>query len=151
MDLKIKEVMDVDDIMKFWELIRSLVGIINNKIVVEVDDRVIVGKKLNKIEEKIIGRIKIRIMREIKEGRKLWEKRIEGILIVEKGNDIEKGGFKGKVRKKNEDIGIGIEGEMDIIKNIIVEIGIVEEGNMINEMEWNKESSIRRLEKEEGR
>src|SRR5690606_40765271 len=75
---------------------------------------------------------------------------LASIFLVETGHDLEDGRLTGAVRTENTDLRVGIEGEMDILQNLLVAIGLVEAGHVINKLACHKARRLHGLESADG-
>jgi hypothetical protein len=83
---------------------------------------------------KRLGRVEMRLLLQITDGRAFGEPGFTRPFLVLAGNDAQHGRLTGTVRAENTDLGIGIEREMDILENLLCAVGLAKSRHVIDEL-----------------
>jgi hypothetical protein len=65
------------------------------------------------------------------------------IFLVEARNDPQHGRLAGAVRAENADLGVGIEGQVDVFEDLLGAEGLVEAGHVIDELTCHRVELLR--------
>lgn len=131
---QIPQVLAVDHVLELCALIRRFVGIVHHQFVVAVDDRRLARHAFHDVFHHGLVLVELRLLLEITERRTLGEPGFTGIFLVEASHDFENGRLTGAVRAEDTDLGIGVEGEMDVLQNLLRAIGLVQPSHVIDEL-----------------
>ena len=85
LDLRVEvpQVLAVDLVLELGRLLRRLVGVVHHQFVVAVEDRLLGGDALHDVGEHVLGRIELRLLRQIADGGAVGEPRLAGELLLD--------------------------------------------------------------------
>ncbi|MND68196.1 hypothetical protein D3C80_596400 [compost metagenome] len=131
---EVPEVLAVDDVLELGTLVRRLVRIVHHQFVVAVQHGLLVGHAFHDVFERGLVRIELRLLLQVTDGRTFGEPGFTGIFLVLTGNDAQNRRLTGTVRAENTDLGVGIEGQVDVLKDLLGAIGLVQSRHVIDEL-----------------
>ena len=124
--LQIPEVLAVDDVLELGALFRRLVGIVHHQFVVALEDGRLVGNAFHDVSHHGLGRVELRLLRQVADGRAFGEPGFAGEFLVEPGHDAQHGRLTGAVRAEDTDLGVRVEGKIDILQHLLGAVGLVQ-------------------------
>jgi hypothetical protein len=131
---QIPEVLGIDDVLEFRALFRRLVGIVHHQLVVAVEHGLLVGHTFHDVLERGLGRIEMRFLLEVTDACTFSEPGFTGKFLVLAGDDAQHGGLTRAVGAENTDLGIRVEGQVDVFEDLLCAVGLVEPGHVINKL-----------------
>ena len=117
--VEIPQALGLDLVLQGGHFIRRLVGIIHRQLVVAVEHRLLVGDAEHDIAAHVERLVELRLLREIADPRAFGDKALAGKLCVDSRHDAQERRLAGAVDAENADLGVRIEGEMDIVQDLL--------------------------------
>ena len=107
--VEIPQALGLDLVLQFGHFVSGLVRVVHRKLVVAVEDRLLLGDALHDIlAHRQLG-IELRLLLEIADAGALGDPGLAAIFLVEPGHDPEQGRFAGAVDAEHADLGVGVE------------------------------------------
>ncbi len=133
--VEIPQPLGLDLVLQLGHLVGGFVGIIGGELVVAVDDRLLRRQALHHVFAHGFCRIELRLLRQIADAGARRRPGLPGILGVEPGHDAKQRRFAGTVDAKDADLGVGIEGQVDVLQDLAVGgIGLGQTLHVIDEL-----------------
>ncbi len=133
--VEIPKALGLDLVLQRGHFIRRLVGIIHGKFVVALKNRGLGGDALHDIAANVERGVKLGLLRQIADPRAFGDEALAGELLVEARHDAEQRRFAGAVDAEHADLGVGIEGQIDVIEDLLAgRPGLRQALHMINEL-----------------
>ena len=89
-------------------------------LVVAVDQALGLADALGHVAGHVLGRIELRLLREVPDGEARGEARLSGVAVVLARHDPQQRGLARPVGADDADLGAGIEGEVDALQHLAV-------------------------------
>jgi hypothetical protein len=131
---EIPQIEPVHLVLELGGLVRRLVGIVHHQLIVALDDGGLGGDAFHDVFENRLVGIERRLLRQVADGGAFGQPRLAVPLLVEPGHDLEDRRLAGAVRPQDADLGVRVEGEMDILEHLLGAVGLVEAGHVIDEL-----------------
>ena len=131
---EIPQILGIDDVLELCPLLRRLVGVVHHQFVIAIENGLLVGNALHHVFHDGLVGIEMRLLRQIADGRAFRRPGFTGEFGVMAGHDLQQRRLTRAVRAEDADLGIGVEGEMDVVENLLVPISLGEAGHVIDEL-----------------
>src|SRR6202045_4479871 len=116
--IEIPKALGLDLVLQSGHFIGGLVGIVHRELIVAVEDRLFLGDALNHIAARIKTVVELWLLRQIADARAFGDETLAGKLLVDPGHDPQKRRFARPVNAEDADLGVGIEGKIDIFQDL---------------------------------
>ena len=117
--VEIPEILGVDLVLELRHLVGGLVRIIGCDLVVTVEQRLLGGDALHHVFAHGFLGIELRLLLEIADARAFGDPALAGEIRVDAGHDAQQCGFAGPVDAEHADLGVRVEGQMDVIQHLL--------------------------------
>ena len=104
---------------KLRHLVRSLVRIVHGEFVVAVEDRLLGGDAEHHVAAHVERAVELRLLRQVADARALGDPRLAVIFLVHPGHDLQQGGLARAVDAEHADLGVGVEGQVNVVENLL--------------------------------
>ena len=133
--IEIPQALRLDLVLQLRHLVCGLVGIVHGEFVVAVENRLFFRDAQHDVLAYGLCRIELRFLRKKADLRAVGGPRLAVKFLVDAGHDAEQGGFARAVDAENADLGVRIEGQMDIIQNLLAaRPGLGQTAHMVDEL-----------------
>ena len=133
--IEIPQALGLDLVLEPGHLVRRLVGIVHGEVVVAVEDRLLGGHALHDVLADVLRRVELRLLRQVADPRALGDPALAVPVRVGAGHDAQKRRLTGAVDAEHADLGIRIEGQVDIIQDLLAaRIGLGEATHVVDEL-----------------
>src|SRR5690606_38602272 len=99
-----------------------------------VEDGLARRHPLHDVAKHVLGGVELRLLGEVAAGRALGEPRLAGELGVEAGHDPEQRRLARAIGAEDADLGVGVEGQRDVLQHLPPAVGLGEALHMIDEL-----------------
>jgi hypothetical protein len=131
---QVPQVLGVDLVLERRRLLGGLVGVVHHQLVVAVELGLLVGNALHDVFHHGLGVVELRLLRQVADLGALGGPGLAGILLVDTGHDLQKRRLAGPVRTQDADLGVRVEGQVDVVEDLLVVIGLGEAVHVIDEL-----------------
>ena len=133
--IEVPQSLGLDLVLQLGHLVRGLVRVVHGELVVAVEDRFLWRDAFHHVLAHGFRRIELRLLLEVAHARALGHPAFTGELLVDAAHDAQQRGFAGAVDAEHPDLGIGIEGQIDVLQDLAVaRIGLREALHVIDEL-----------------
>ena len=133
--VEIPEVLGVDLVLQLRHLVGGLVGIVRGDLVVAVDQRLLGGDALHHVLAHGLCLVELRLLLQVADARALRDPALADEILVDAGHDAQQGGLARAVDAEHADLGVRVEGQVDVIQDLPVRrIGLGETLHVIDEL-----------------
>ncbi len=140
--VEIPQALGLDLVLQFRHLVGGLVGIVRRQLVVAVEDRLLLGDAFHDVFANRLRRVQLRFLLEVADAGALGDPGLAVIVLVEAGHDLQQRGFARAVDAQHADLGVRIEGEVDVIEHLpVARIGLRQALHEIDELTRHSGSS----------
>ena len=123
--IQIPQVLRVDHVLQFRRFLLRVVGVVHHEFVVAVDHRLFRRDAFHDVAHHVLLGIKLRFLAEKTDAGAVRRPRLAHELLVHPGHDPQKRRFARAVRPENTDLGVRVEGQIDVFENLFaVRIGL---------------------------
>ena len=117
--VEIPQALGLDLVLQPRHLVRGLVGIVHRELVVAVEDRLLVRDAEHDVAAHVERRVELRLLRQVADPRALGDEALADEFRVEAGHDAQQRRLARAVDAEHADLGVGIEGEIDVLQNLL--------------------------------
>ena len=97
--------------------------------------RLLGGDALHDVLAHVLGRIELRLLRQVADAGALGDPALAVQVLVDAGHDAQQRRFARAVDAEHADLGVGIEGQMDVVEDLLAaRIGLGEAVHVIDEL-----------------
>ena len=127
--------MRLDLVLQLGHLVRGLVGVVHRELVVAVEDRLLGGDALHHVLAHGLGGIELRLLRQVADPGAFGDPALAGELLVDARHDPQQRALARAVGAEDADLGIGIEGQVDVLQDLpVARIGLGQTLHVIDEL-----------------
>ncbi len=137
LDLRIEvpEVLRFDLVLQTGHLVGSLVRIVHRQFVVAIEKRALGRHAFHHVLADILRFVEFRLLRQVADPGALGDPAFAVPIGIDARHDPKQGRFTGAVDAQHTDLGIRVEGQMDIVQDLLAaRIGLGEATHMIDEL-----------------
>ena len=116
--IEIPQALGLDLVLEARHLVRGLVGIVHGELVVAVEDRLLRRDALHDVLAHGLGRIELRLLRQVADARALGDQALAGPFLVDAGHDAQERRLAGAVDAEHADLGVRVEGQVDVLEDL---------------------------------
>ena len=117
--VEIPQALRLDLVLELRHLVRGLVGIIHGEFVVAVENRLLRRDAQHHIAAHVERWVERRLLRQIADPGAFGDEAFAGEFLVDPGHDPQQRRFAGAVDAEHADLGVRVEGEMDVVENLL--------------------------------
>ena len=133
--IEVPEVLGVDLVLQARHLLGRLVRVVHGDLVVAIDQRLLRRDAEHDVAAHVERLVEMRLLRQVSGARALGEPGFARPFLVLARHDAHERRFAGAVDAENADLGIGVEGEIDVLQHLLAAgIGLGEAAHVINEL-----------------
>jgi hypothetical protein len=107
--VEIPKTLGLDLVLQLGHLVGGLIGIIGRKLVVTIEDRLLLGDALHHVFTNRFGLIELRFLLQVTDPGTLGDPSLAIIVGVDSGHDPQQGRLAGAVDPKHADLGIRVK------------------------------------------
>ena len=137
LDLRIEvpEILRLDLVLQTGHLVGGLVRIVHREFVVAIEQRALRRHAFHDVLANVLGLVELRLLRQVADPCALGDPTFAVPVGIDARHDAEKGRFTGAVDAQHTDLGVRVEGQMDIVEDLLAaRIGLGEAAHMIDEL-----------------
>ena len=133
--VEIPQPLGLDLVLELGHLVGGLVRVVHGELVVAVEDRLLRRHAVHDVLAHALGRIELRLLRQVADARALGDPALAGELLVDPGHDAKQRRLAGAVDAEHADLGVGIERQVDVLQDLAVaRIGLGQALHVIDEL-----------------
>ena len=133
--IEVPQALGLDLVLERRHLVGGLVRVVHGEVVVAVQDRLRGSDALHDVLAHGLSRVELRLLGQVADAGAFRDPGLAGPLGVEAGHDAEQRRLAGAVRAEHADLGVGVEGEMDVVQHLAVaRIGLGDAAHVIDEL-----------------
>ena len=133
--IEIPQALGLDLVLEIGHLVGGLVRIVHGELVVAVEDRLLRGDAEHDVLAHGQALVELRLLRQVADARAFRDPGLAGPFLVHAGHDLEQGRLTGAVDAEHADLGVRIEGQMDVVQDLLAaRIGLGQAAHMVDEL-----------------
>ncbi len=117
--VEVPEVLGLDLVLQPRHLIGGLVGIVHGQIVVAIEEILLLLDAEHDIAAHVELRVELRLLRQIADARAFGDEALADELLVDARHDAQKRRFARAVDAEHADLGVRVEGEIDVVQDLL--------------------------------
>ena len=119
--IEIPQALGLDLVLQLGHLVRGLVGIIHRELVVAVEDRLLLARRLPcTFSRTVLVSIELRLLRQVADARAFGDPGLAVKIGVDAGHDAQQRRLAGAVDAEHADLGVRIELQVDVLQHLAV-------------------------------
>ena len=116
-------------------LVGGLVRIVHGELVVAIEHRLLRRDAEHDVAAHVERLVEMRLLRQVADARALGDPGLAGPFLVHARHDAHERRFAGAVDAEHADLGVGVEGQVDVLQHLLAAgIGLGEASHVINEL-----------------
>ena len=133
--VEIPKALGLDLVLEPRHLVGGLVGIVHRQLVVAVEDRLLVLDAEHRVAAHVEVRVEVGLLRQEADPGAFGDKTLADEFRVEAGHDAQQRRLARAVDAEHADLGVRIEGEVDVLQNLLAAgPGLAEALHVIDEL-----------------
>ena len=133
--IEIPQALRLDLVLQLGHLVRGLVRIVHGELVVAVEDRLLRGDPLHHVLAHGLGGIELRLLGQVADAGAFGHPGFAVELGVDARHDPQQRALAGAVETEHADLGVGVEGQIDVLQYLpVARIGLGETLHVIDEL-----------------
>ena len=137
--VEVPQALRLDLVLERRHLVGGLVGVVHGELVVAVEDRLARRDPLHDVLADSLCRIELRLLRQVADARAFGDPAVADEILVDAGHDAQERRLARAVDAEHADLGVGVEGEVDVLEDLPVSrIGLREAAHVIDELSGHR-------------
>lgn len=131
---QVPQVETIHLVLQLGALVGGLVGVVHHQLVVALDDGGLLGDTVHDVLEHGLGRVEMRLLRQVADGGAVSQPGFARPLLVEAGHDLEHGRLARAVGAEDADLGIRVERQVEVFQHLLGAVGLGQSRHVIDEL-----------------